>query len=64
VPPDATSPKEVAAPRGFEPRFTDPKSGVLPLDEGAPEDAVKSTRWEEGMERKTGFEPATLTLAR
>ena len=22
-------------PRGFEPRFTDPKSGVLPLDEGA-----------------------------
>src|SRR4029079_4789243 len=25
----------VAAPRGFEPRFTDPKSAVLPLDEGA-----------------------------
>ena len=23
-----------AAPRGFEPRFTDPKSAVLPLDEG------------------------------
>ena len=27
----------LAAPRGFEPRFTDPKSGVLPLDEGAPQ---------------------------
>jgi hypothetical protein len=25
----------LAAPRGFEPRFTDPKSAVLPLDEGA-----------------------------
>ena len=31
-----TSPRTLlAAPRGFEPRFTDPKSGVLPLDEGA-----------------------------
>src|SRR5688572_13159090 len=27
--------QSLAAPRGFEPRFTDPKSGVLPLDEGA-----------------------------
>ena len=26
---------QLAAPRGFEPRFTDPKSAVLPLDEGA-----------------------------
>ena len=26
---------ELAAPRGFEPRLTDPKSAVLPLDEGA-----------------------------
>ena len=25
----------LAAPRGFEPRLTDPKSAVLPLDEGA-----------------------------
>ena len=25
----------LAAPRGFEPRFTDPKSAVLPLDDGA-----------------------------
>ena len=32
-----TSPPVVrlAAPRGFEPRFTDPKSAVLPLDDGA-----------------------------
>ncbi len=28
-------PVRLAAPRGFEPRFTDPKSAVLPLDEGA-----------------------------
>ena len=27
--------RELAAPRGFEPRLTDPKSAVLPLDEGA-----------------------------
>ncbi len=31
----------LAAPRGFEPRFTDPKSAVLPLDEGA---AVRERR--------------------
>jgi hypothetical protein len=48
----------LAAPRGFEPRFTDPKSAVLPLDEGA---AGPSGRI---LERKTGLEPATLTLAR
>ncbi len=27
-------PARLAGPRGFEPRFTDPKSAVLPLDEG------------------------------
>src|SRR5664280_3548779 len=27
----------LAGPRGFEPRFTDPKSAVLPLDEGPAE---------------------------
>ena len=48
----------LAAPRGFEPRFTDPKSAVLPLDDGAPNPPGKE------MERKTGLEPATLTLAR
>jgi hypothetical protein len=31
----AGSRRLLAAPRGFEPRFTDPKSAVLPLDEGA-----------------------------
>ena len=49
----------MAAPRGFEPRFTDPKSAVLPLDEGAAEPSAGGD-----VERKTGFEPATLTLAR
>src|SRR5205809_1350432 len=32
----------LAAPRGFEPRFTDSKSAVLPLDEGA---AVREESW-------------------
>ena len=56
---------DVAAPRGFEPRLTDPKSAVLPLDEGAIErpGLVYEVR-REGVERKTGLEPATLTLAR
>ena len=40
----------LAAPRGFEPRFTDSKSAVLPLDEGA---AVKG--------RRTGAEDGTRT---
>ena len=31
----AVQARRMAAPRGFEPRFTDPKSAVLPLDEGA-----------------------------
>src|SRR5688500_13283706 len=31
----------LAAPRGFEPRFTDPKSAVLPLDDGAPDGASR-----------------------
>src|SRR3954454_21778464 len=48
----------LAAPRGFEPRFTDSKSAVLPLDEGAagPRD--------EGIGAEDGVEPATSTLAR
>ena len=42
-----TSPRQLAlaAPRGFEPRFTDPKSAVLPLDDGAanpPHEASRS----------------------
>src|SRR5262245_1857905 len=70
-----TSPQmRVAGPRGFEPRFTDPKSGVLPLDEGPavgarnrPSPGVRDPRQSiprRGVERKTGLEPATLTLAR
>src|SRR5918998_6631878 len=60
----------LAAPRGFEPRLTDPKSAVLPLDDGAPLGAHASrsgsadTSQDMKMERKTGLEPATLTLAR
>ena len=43
-----TSPIAVlAAPRGFEPRFTDPKSAVLPLDEGATAsaDGARARKW-------------------
>ena len=58
----------LAAPRGFEPRFTDPKSAVLPVRRrgiGAPEARLAGhPRKGEKMERKTGLEPATLTLAR
>ena len=54
---------KVVAPRGFEPRLTDSKSAVLPLDEGAPIDRSSGYAGKE-MERKTGLEPATLTLAR
>src|SRR3989337_826949 len=34
VPAGVPALKLLAGPRGFEPRFTDPKSAVLPLDEG------------------------------
>ena len=55
----------MAAPRGFEPRPTDPKSAVLPLDQGAAARSPIGFRSvQEKLERKTGLEPATLTLAR
>ena len=55
---DATSPVGVAAPRGFEPRFSDPKSGVLPLDEGATNHADSLRGEKEG----SGAEEGTRTL--
>ena len=54
---DATSLASVAAPRGFEPRFSDPKSGVLPLDEGASTHADSLRGEEEG----SGAEDGTRT---
>jgi len=58
----------LAAPRGFEPRFTDPKSAVLPARRrgiGATLSRLAGHRSRgRRMERKTGLEPATLTLAR
>ena len=47
---------ELAAPRGFEPRLTDPKSAVLPLDEGAAVPEVDL-----GMGRRNGAEDGTRT---
>ena len=38
----------LAAPRGFEPRFTDPKSAVLPLDEGASTPDLREIGAEDG----------------
>ena len=44
---------ELAAPRGFEPRLTDPKSAVLPLDEGAAVPGVELGAGENGAEDGT-----------
>ena len=49
----------LAAPRGFEPRFTDPKSAVLPLDEGAAAASSRATRALPGQEN--GAEDGTRT---
>lgn len=56
----------LAAPRGFEPRFTDPKSAVLPLDEGAAEASRASAydgRADEGgiQGQRNGAEDGTRT---
>ena len=49
----------LAAPRGFEPRFTDPKSAVLPLDEGAAGGDPERPRAHAGQEN--GAEDGTRT---
>ena len=49
----------LAAPRGFEPRFTDPKSAVLPLDEGAAGGDLERSRAIPGQEN--GAEDGTRT---
>ena len=46
----------LAAPRGFEPRLTDPKSAVLPLDEGAAGPEVDL-----GIGEENGAEDGTRT---
>ena len=55
----------VAAPRGFEPRFTDSKSAVLPLDEGAAGGDLERTRAVPGPGmppgQKNGAEDGTRT---
>jgi hypothetical protein len=48
-----TSPRRLAGPRGFEPRFTDPKSAVLPLDEGPARSAPMVTGGKSGAEDGT-----------
>ena len=49
-PPGDGSGSRLAAPRGFEPRLTDPKSAVLPLDEGAGVPEVESVLADPGEE--------------
>src|SRR6266576_2539189 len=44
----------LAAPRGFEPRFTDPKSAVLPLDEGAADGDLERHRAVPGQKKWSG----------
>jgi hypothetical protein len=48
---------KLAAPRGFEPRLTDPKSAVLPLDEGA----IGTRPSLRGATRGSGAEDGTRT---
>ncbi len=50
----------LAAPRGFEPRLTDPKSAVLPLDEGATLHSVGRPAGPAGGQ-KNGAEDGTRT---
>jgi hypothetical protein len=49
---------ELAAPRGFEPRFTDSKSAVLPLDEGA---AAETLERRPAPGQENGAEDGTRT---
>ena len=49
----------LAAPRGFEPRLTDPKSAVLPLDEGAAARSLVGCRV--GPGKDIGAEDGTRT---
>ena len=50
------------APPGFEPGMEVLQTSALPLGDGALKAELKDLR--KNMERETGFEPATSTLAR
>src|SRR5207247_9782403 len=52
---------ELAAPRGFEPRFTDPKSAVLPLDEGAADPRGGPPSGADAGGQRNGAEDGTRT---
>src|SRR5262249_35201437 len=60
------------APPGFEPGVEVLQTSALPLGDGAPKNATRPARGRaqtgvrprSTMERETGFEPATSTLAR
>ena len=49
---------------GFEPVYTDLQSVASPLGHSTGETRPRRGRYETNSERTTGFEPATLTLAR
>ena len=51
----------LVAPRGFEPRPTDPKSAVLPLDEGAVAGGSVRRRGPAGRSGESGAEDGTRT---
>jgi hypothetical protein len=53
----APDPASRIAPGGFEPPFSDPKSDVLPLDEGAA--TSKATRSSEGRQHARVRAPVT-----
>ena len=70
-PPRPSGPDEVEAPPGFEPGVEVLQTSALPLGDGAsintnggPPMTRPTFRGEKRLERETGFEPATSTLAR
>ena len=42
----------LAAPQGFEPRYADPESAVLPLNEGATVAKLSPRAWPAGLDRR------------
>ena len=45
---------DLAAPQGFEPRYADPESAVLPLNEGAAEHACQYVPFHSRVQGKRG----------
>ena len=60
----ASRPRLFEVETGFEPVYTDLQSVASPLGHSTGESRPRESNLETFSERTTGFEPATLTLAR